>query len=451
MIIEQLMPSLSPTMTEGTLVAWHIKPGDQIKAGQVMAEIQTDKAVVEWECVDAGTVAEILLPAGTAAKVNMVAAIFTTKNEDVVDAVAQARSRNKALNNDATPSAQPGSVRPPAPTEAVETGVISTPAIQHQATPVIMPALTSRGGHLEAPAGKNIRISPVASRLAAAHGLDLRLIVGSGPDGRIVRRDIDAAIKTGSAKLGAPGSGGTSGKTEKPKLKPFRPDRQNVVEQPITSMRAAIGRRLQASKQNIPHFQVAERIDAAPLAALRDQFHVYDGIKVSVNDLIVRAVALALRMHPRINSTFDGTTIRQHDSADISVAVALPDGLITPIVFKAHDLNVRQIGERIRDLTKRATLGQLKPNEYEGGTFTISNLGMYGIKQFNAIINPPQCAILAVAAIVDEPVVKGELVVPGKVMRLNLSADHRIIDGAAAAEFVRTVRELLESPAGLLI
>jgi pyruvate dehydrogenase E2 component (dihydrolipoamide acetyltransferase) len=437
MIIEQLMPSLSPTMTEGALVSWRIKPGDQVKAGQVMAEIQTDKAVVEWECLDAGVVAELLVPAGAVVKVNMVAAVFTTKGEDASEAIAKAREKNKALAMaavSATPVATPA------------------PATQHQATPVTMPALTSRGGHLPSATAKNVRISPVASRLAAANGIDLRLLVGSGPDGRIVRRDIEAAITAGTARLGAPGAAaGGSGKTAKTQLKPFRPDRQTVTEIPVTAMRAAIARRLVASKQAIPHFQVTEAVDCSALVMLREQLNRYEGFKVSVNDLVVRATALALRLHPRLNSTYDGQIIRQHDSADISIAVAIPDGLITPIVFKAHALTIRQIGDTVRELAKKAHEGRLKPAEYEGGTFTISNLGMYGIEQFNAIINPPQCAILAVAAVKDEPVVKAGAVVPGKVMRLTLSCDHRAIDGAVAAEFLRTLRELLEAPAGLLV
>jgi pyruvate dehydrogenase E2 component (dihydrolipoamide acetyltransferase) len=441
MIIEQLMPSLSPTMTEGTIVAWRIKPGDTVKSGQVMAEIQTDKAVVEWECLDAGTVAEILLPAGTAAKVNMIAAVFTTKGEDAADAIAKAKEKNAAFTGGAAP-AKPAE---PAPT------VTTSPAVQHAATPVAMPSIMPRGGHKPASEGKNVRISPVASRLAAASGIDLRLVVGSGPDGRIIRRDIETAIKNGTAKLGAPGGSAAPAKAEKPKLKPFRGDKQPVVDVPVSVMRAAIGRRLLQSKQSIPHFQITEKIDASALTVLREQLNAYDGVKISVNDLVVRATALALRLHPKVNSTYDGTTIRQFDSADISIAVAIPDGLITPIVFKAHSLGVKQISDTVRDLAKRATEGKLKPAEFEGGTFTISNLGMYGIEQFNAIVNPPQAAILAVAAIKDEPVVKGGQIVPGKIMRVTLSADHRVIDGAAGAEFLKTLRELLESPAGLLI
>nr|MBA3846996.1 2-oxo acid dehydrogenase subunit E2 [Planctomycetota bacterium] len=270
-------------------------------------------------------------------------------------------------------------------------------------------------------------------------------VSGTGPDGRIIKRDIEKALLLGGAKLG---SGAAA--PAKPKLKPFRADRA-AKPVPMTGMRAAIGRRLLQSKTQIPHFYVTERIDAANLVVLREQLSAIDGVRVSVNDLVVRATALALRIHPRLNTTFDGTTITEHDSADISVAVAIPDGLITPIVFKAHALSVRQISDAVRDLAKKAQDGKLKPAEFEGGSFTISNLGMYGIEEFSAIINPPQCAILAVGGIKDEPVVRAGQVVPGKTMRVTLSADHRVVDGAAGAEFLKTLRELLEAPAALLI
>lgn len=440
MIIEQLMPSLSPTMTEGAIVSWHIKPGDQVKPGQVMAEIQTDKAVVEWECLDGGTVAELLFTAGSVAKVNQIAAVFTTKGENPAEAIAKAKAKNKALDGGAAVSVPQATDKP-----AAAKPVVSAPAVS-QATPAVS---TSAPPKNQTSSQKPVRISPVAARLAAANGIDVRHVKPSGPDGRVIRRDIEGAITSGTAKIGA--AGASAAKPSKPKLTPFRADRQATTDIPISIMRAAIAKRLVSSKQTIPHFQVTESIDVAALVALREQLNAYDGFKVSVNDLVVRATALALRVHPKVNCTYDGTVIRQYDSADISVAVAIPEGLITPIVFKAHTLSVSQIGDTVRELAKKALGGQLKPAEFEGGTFTISNLGMYGIEQFNAIINPPQCAILAVAGIKDEPVVKQGHVVPGKIMRVTISCDHRAIDGAVAAEFLRTLKDFLEAPAGLLV
>jgi pyruvate dehydrogenase E2 component (dihydrolipoamide acetyltransferase) len=358
----------------------------------------------------------------------MVAAVFTTKDgEDAKAAIAKAKEKNAALAAGSAPAA-------PAPMAAAPTPPPKAAAPAPSAASA--PALA-----------KGMRISPVASRLAAANRIDLGALRGSGPDGRIIKRDVETALANGSARLGA----GGAAKPEKSKLKPFRPDGAAVVDVPMSQMRAAIGRRLLEAKTQIPHFYISERIDASNLVALREQLNAIDGVKLTFNDLVVRAAALALRMHPKVNSTYANGAIRQHDSADISIAVAIPDGLITPILFKAHTLGVRQIGEAVRQLAKKATGGTLKPAEFEGGTFTISNLGMYGIEEFSAIINPPQCAILAVGGIKDEPVIKDGAVVPGKTMRLTLSADHRVVDGATGAEFMKTVRELLEVPAALLL
>ncbi len=441
MIIEQKMPALSPTMTEGTIVSWRIKAGDKVKSGQVMAEIQTDKAVVDWECLDAGTVAAVLVAAGTVAKVNMVAAVFTTKDgEDAKAAIEKAKKLNAELAaGGGAPVASPVQSTTAMPPSSKPAAAAPSPAQPSAPTPALALALGL---------AKGARVSPVASRMAAASRLDLSALKGTGPDGRIIKRDIEAALASGAARIGASGS---SGRPEKPKLKPFRADGQPVSETGLSTMRAAIGRRLLEAKTQIPHFYITERIDCGALVAIREQLNVIDGVKVTYNDLVVRACALALRMHPKVNSTYHGNAVRSYDSADISIAVAIPDGLITPILFKAHTLNVRQISDGVRELAKKAQAGKLKPAEFEGGTFTISNLGMYGIEEFSAIINPPQCAILAVGGIKDEALVKDGAVVPGKTMRLTLSADHRVVDGATGAEFMKTLRELLEAPAALLL
>lgn len=428
MIIEQLVPAKSPTMTEGTIVSWRVKPGDKVKSGDVIAEIQSDKAVVEWEALDGGTVAEILIPAGSMAQVNQVAAIFTTKgDEDVKAAVAKAKITNAKL----------------APGGAVAAPVVAPVAAVAVATVIVAPTPIASAGLT-----KGVRVSPVAAKIASSLGVDLRAVRGSGPDGRIVRRDVEAAAKAGTAKLGAGGAG--AAKAEKPKLKVLRADVANS-DVAMSQMRQIIGKRLLEAKTTIPHFYVSESVDAGALVALREQVNLLDGFKVTVNDLIVRASALALRAHPKLNATFHGNSVRYYDSADISVAVAIPDGLITPIVTKAHTKNLKQIGDEVRSLAKKAVEGKLQPAEFQGGSFTISNLGMFGIAEFVAIINPPQVAILAVAGIKDEAVVKNGQVVAGKVMRLTLSADHRAVDGADAAAFMKTLRELLEAPATLLV
>ena len=435
MIIEQLMPALSPTMTEGTLVAWRIKKGDVIKAGTIIAEIQTDKAVAEWDAADGGTVVEILIEAGAQAKVNMVAAILSTKKEDDIPAaIAKAKATNAKLA--AEGAAPAAAAAAPAP--------VAAPAVVAAPIPVAATA---------APAptkpGKGVRISPVAAKIAAALAVDVRLVKGTGPDGRIVKVDVEAAAKAGSARIGA--AGAAAAKPEKPKLKVLRADGAAQTAVAMSPMRQIIGKRLLESKTQIPHFYVTETIEASALSTLREQINLLDGLKITVNDLITRATALALRAHPKLSATFHGDRIVQHDSSDISIAVAIPDGLITPIVAKAHTKSVRQIGDEIRSLAKKAVEGKLQPGEFQGGSFTISNLGMFGIEQFCAIINPPQVAILAVAGIKDVPVVRGGQIVAGKTMQLTLSADHRAVDGADAAAFLRTLRELLEAPATLLV
>jgi pyruvate dehydrogenase E2 component (dihydrolipoamide acetyltransferase) len=426
MITELTFPALSPTMSEGTLVAWRVKPGDVIKAGAVVAEIQTDKAVVEWESPEGGTVRELLVAANQVAKVNTIAAIITSKGEDIAATLAAAKAKNEKLAAGTAPAAAPAATANAAPKPAPNFAAAPAPA---------KPAQLKKGP----------RVSPVAARIAAENGLDLTRISGSGPDGRIVRTDVERAVRDGSAKAAAGPAA-----PAKPKLKVLRADKADASVA-MSPMRAVIASRLLASKQQIPHFYVEDTVDAGALAALREQLGLLDGVRVTVNDLITRACALALRAHPKINATFDGKTVTQLDSADISIAVALPDGLITPIVTKAHSKSVRAIGEEIRVLAKKAQEGKLAPTEFQGGSFTISNLGSTGISAFSAIINPPQVAILAVAAIKDEPVVKDGAVVAGKTLRLTLSADHRAVDGADAAAFMKTLRELLEAPATLLI
>lgn len=425
MITELTFPALSPTMSEGTLVAWRVKPGDVIKPGQVVAEIQTDKAVAEWESPEGGTIRELLTAAGTVVKVNTIAAILTSKGEDIAATLAEAKKKNEALAAGGA-AAAPVATASGAPKPALNFAAIPAPA---------KPAVVKKGP----------RVSPVAARIAAENGLDLTRIAGSGPDGRIVRADVERAVKDGSAKAAAGPAA-----PAKPKLKVLRADAADKAVA-MSPMRSIIASRLLASKQQIPHFYVEEQVDAGQLDLVREQLNRLDGVRVTINDLIVRASALALRAHPRLNATFDGKTVTQLDSSDIAVAVSLPDGLITPIVTKAHSKSVRAIGEEIRILAKKAQEGKLAPAEFQGGSFTISNLGSTGIAAFSAIINPPQVAILAVAAIRDEPVIRNGAVVPGRLVRLTLSADHRAVDGADAAAFMKTLRELLENPATLLI
>lgn len=426
MIIEQLMPSLSPTMEEGTITAWHVAVGDTVSSGQLLAEIQTDKSVAEWESLDGGHVAAILVEAGGHAKVNQVVMLLTSKaGEDVAEAVAAAKAKNEQLATESEPTApsaaqEPSAKPAPAPAPAAPSTVAARPA--------------------------GIRISPLAARIAVAQGLDLAQLRGSGPGGRIIKRDVEAAIASGAARpaRAAPAETG-------PRLDLSRPEGPAHRDLALSPTRQVIGRRLYESYSSIPHFTVTMAIDARALLELRGQLNCVQGLRITVNDLIVKGVALALLRHPAVNATFDNGTIRRWRDADISIAVAIPDGLITPILRGAQDQSVVQINAQVRELARRAADGALKPEEYQGGSFTISNLGMYGVEQFAAIINPPQAAILAVGGIADEPVLSHGAVLPGKVLRVTLSADHRVVDGADAAGFLATLRDLLQTPAALLL
>lgn len=451
-IIPQLLPALSPTMEDGTLVAWHIKEGDKVESGQVMAEVQTDKAVGEWECLDGGTCRKILIPEGEHAVVNMVAAIFTTKDEDIADAVKEAEETNARLAGGGAEGGQQetGSAASEEAGKDQMTGgqqAAAQPASAPAAAPAPAPA-PKPAAAAPAPAAKpgKVRVSPVAARIAAANGIDINKVRGTGDSGRVVKTDVEQAIASGSAKMS--GGGGSGGNVPNPFL---GGDRPAVTDVAMSQMRSVIGKRLLESKTQIPHFYATEVIDVSALVTMRKQLNEIEGVKVSFNDLVTKATALNLRRFPRVNSTFDGTTIREHAAVDISIAVAIPEGLITPILFAAHELTVSQISAGVKALAQKAMAGKLQPEEFQGGTFTISNLGMYGIEEFNAIINPPQCAILAVGGIKDEPVVKNGEVVPGKTMRVTLSADHRVVDGADGAAFLKGLRELLESPASLML
>jgi len=464
MIIEQLMPALSPTMEEGTIASWNVSKGDKVSAGQVIAEVQTDKTTVEWEALDDGYVAEILIPAGEEAKVNMVAALLSSEQgEDASEAIEEAKQKNAELtqgsgaddaeasseaasesdeSDEAGQTKQGGQAAPRAAgngAHAAPPSLGERPQISQQVPVAVATSAPPAARKLQPGNG---RVSPVAARLAAEHNVPLGELHGSGPDGRVVKRDIERYL-SGDVQAGA-----GAARQGNPFLHGGGPEYQ---DQPLSQMRAIIGRRLQESKQQIPHYYVSERCDVRRLVALRTELNGIEGVKVSFNDLLIKASALTLLRHPAVNSTFDGQTIRNWRSADIAMAVAIPDGLITPIIRSSEQLTVSQINAIAKDLAQRAQAGKLQQDEYQGGSFTISNLGMFGIEQFDAVINPPHAAILAVGGIKDEALVDDGQVVAGQTMRLTLSADHRVIDGAVAAAFMRDLREMLEHPGSLML
>jgi pyruvate dehydrogenase E2 component (dihydrolipoamide acetyltransferase) len=409
MAIPILMPALSPTMTEGNLVKWHKNEGDKVKPGDVIAEIETDKATMEVEVVDGGTLGKILIPAGTEnVKVNAPIAILLEAGEDksALDTVK--------LPGAAVPAAAaPQAVTAPAP-EA------------HHA-----PALAAPVTHAPATSGR-VAASPLARRIAASKGVDIGSVSGSGPRGRVIKRDVESAT---------PGT--TTGVTS-PARNLSGPAFEDVS---ISNMRKVIAKRLVESKQTVPHFYLTIDCRVDEILRIRQTLNKYiEPEKLTVNDFVIKAVAMALRDHPDANASWMGDKIRRYRNADISIAVAIPDGLITPIVKAADLKSLRDISREMKDLAKRAKDGKLKPEEFQGGSFSISNLGMYGIREFGAIINPPQSCILAVGTSEERAIVEDGQVHVRSMMSCTLSVDHRVVDGKLGAEFLVTFKKYMENP-----
>lgn len=412
-------------MEEGTIAKWHKKVGDKVEAGEVLVEVATDKATVEYNALDEGYLRQILISEGGSAKVNQPIAIFTAKLEESIESY-----KPEGIS---VPAPEKKPVGVPAPTPTVKpTGV---PIMQQPAFVPEPPLETYEFKFPTGTAKKRIVASPLAKKLAEEKGLDIASVKGSGPNGRVTSRDLDLAQPVSFSKR------------ETPQIAPG-----TFEEVPLSPMRKVIGTRLQQSKSFIPHFYIRQEIDAEPLYLAREQLK-NAGLKVTINDFIIRACALALREHPQVNSGFNSLnqSIILFKTVDISVAVSLEAGLITPIIRHADFKNIGEISAEIKELATRAKLGKLQPEEYKGGSFTISNLGMFGVSDFVAVINPPQSAILAVAGIEDCVRIRNGQAVPGKKMNLTLAADHRVVDGTDGAKFIKTVQKYLENPAALLV
>ena len=410
------MPKLSDTMTVGTLAKWLKKEGDLVKAGDMLAEVETDKATMELECFFDGTLLKVFAPGGSKVAIGAPLCAIGKPGETVVAPEPK------------TAPAAPAKASPPAPAPA--------PAPAAQKAPAPAPAAPAPA---TAPAGR-VKISPLARKLAAEKGIDPAGVTGSGPGGRVVRVDVIAAAS--APRSAAPAAVSRSG--------PVQEERTVAV----SGMREAIARRLVESKTQLPHFYLEIEIDAAPLLSIREQLNrglETAGVKLSVNDFVLKAAAEALRLVPQVNASWLGDSIRYHGAAHVSFAVAIEDGLITPVVRDTHLKDVFQISTEAKALGKRAKEKKLKPDEFTGGTFCVSNLGMMGIPRFSAIINPPNAAILAVGAIVKKPVVRDDAITVGQTMTLTLSCDHRVVDGAVGASYLNALKSLLESPALLLV
>ncbi|MDD6309855.1 pyruvate dehydrogenase complex dihydrolipoamide acetyltransferase [Chlamydia suis] len=422
------MPKLSPTMETGTLVKWLKKAGDEIHFGDVLLEISTDKAVLEHTASEDGWLLEILVKEGTKIPVGAPIAVFSTEKNVTYD-LKQLLPSQEAVSTD-----EPTQIVPNTSSQQDNSHYAgpSMAIVGFRPEPPLTTPLTIKNP------GDPVSASPLAKKLAKEQNLDLSGVAGSGPGGRIVKKDLEKAPPLRIAGFGYP---------EAPEVNPG-----TYVEEPLSPIREAISKRLQAAKTFIPHFYVRQRIYASPLLALLKELQAQN-IKLSINDCIVRACALALKEFPEINSGFNSVdnTIIRFSTIDISIAVAIPDGVITPIIRCADRKNVGMISAEIKALAARAKQSALKEEEYKGGSFCISNLGMTGISDFTAILNPPQAAILAVGSVEEQPIVlNGELAV-GSTCMLTLSVDHRVIDGYPAAMFMKRLQKLLEAPSVLLL
>jgi pyruvate dehydrogenase E2 component (dihydrolipoamide acetyltransferase) len=433
MPIELKMPALSPTMEEGTLAKWLVKEGDEVSSGDILAEIETDKATMEFEAVDEGTVAKILVPEGTeGVKVGQPIAIIAGEGEDV-----------KAAAENPSPPEGEGSEAKPKQGEGVAQQAPSPP--KQPPAPAPSPSAAKAGPpSLARGEGNRIKASPLARRIADGKGVDLFSVQGSGPGGRIVKADLEAApaakAAPAAAQAPAPATAAQPGEIPHEAVK-------------LSNMRKTIARRLTEAKQTIPHYYLTIDIQLDALLKLRSELNKGlepRGIKLSVNDLLIKALATALMEVPTANVSFTGDQMLKFSRADISVAVAIPDGLITPIIVGADTKSVSTIAKEMQDLAGRARDGKLQPHEYQGGTASLSNLGMFGIKQFDAVINPPQGMIMAVGAGEKRPYVVNDSLQIATVMSASGSFDHRAIDGAEGAKLMQAFKRLIENPLGML-
>jgi pyruvate dehydrogenase E2 component (dihydrolipoamide acetyltransferase) len=432
-MVDVLMPALSPTMTEGKLAKWHKKVGDAVKAGDILAEIETDKATMEFEAVDEGTLGLILVPEGTkGVPVNQPIAVILGEGESAGDIAKAPAAPPKAAASAAVAQSAPK----PASTLAAATAAAPKPAPAPVSRPTV--PLPPRGAF-----ARRVFVSPLARRLAERSNIDLSRLAGSGPHGRIVKADVEAAMTRGPA---APAE------ITYPKAK-IVAEAGNIAftEVPHTNMRRVIAKRMTESKRNVPHYYLTVDCEIDSLMKARADLADAKGLKLSVNDFIIRAAALALKQYPKANASYSDDAILRWSQVDIAVAVALEDGLITPIVKKADEKSVVAISAEMKDLGLRARAGKLKLTEFQGGTFSLSNLGMFGIREFTAVINPPQSCILAVGVGEKRAVVKHDQLAIATVMSCTLACDHRVLDGAESSQWLQIFKKLIEEPAALLV
>ena len=461
MAIKITMPALSPTMEEGTLSKWDIKVGDKVSPGDTVAEIETDKATMEVDAADEGTLAKIVVPAGTqGVKVNALIGVLAEDGESPEDAIKAIEEEEKKQA-----SSSPAPAQPTAPAKAAKAD--TTPVQPAEASPAPKQATTSSSEAPVTEIGNRIFASPLARRLAKQNGLQLSLISGTGPHGRIIKRDIDSALANGTGKTATnttqPAQSATpaeSSSSDELTMKLFNTDEYEIV--PHDGMRKTIAKRLVESKHTVPHFYVTIDCEIDALLKLRAELNAAapmvktsagekPAYKLSVNDMVIKATALALKAVPDANVSWLDSGMMRHKFVDVGVAVSIPNGLITPIIKHAEEKSLSTISNAMKDLAKRARERKLKPEEYQGGTTAVSNMGMYGVKDFCAIINPPHATIFAIGAGEQRAVVKNGALAIATVMSVTLSTDHRAVDGALAAELAQAFKKFIENPMSMLV
>lgn len=428
------MPKLSDTMEEGVIASWNVKEGDKVESGDIIAEVETDKATMEVEVFDAGTILKILVKEGDAVPLGGTMAIIGEEGEDISDLLGDSGSDTEDEKEE------------PAKKESKEEEISNGKEKKEEKETFdpILEGINKKGGKKKSKADTEkpssddgrVKASPLARSMAEEKGIDLTDVKGSGPEGRVIKRDIEDYKPSEK-------------KESKASVPSFEDAESEDVK--ISQMRKAIARRLSESKFTNPHFYETIDVDMEPAMDARAKLNEVSDVKISFNDIIVKASAAALRRHPDVNSSWLDDVIRKHGDVNVAVAVAIDDGLMTPVIRHTDKKNLRQISAETKELAGLARDRKLQPEQMEGSTFTISNLGMFGIEEFTAIINPPNACILAVGAIRDVPVVKNGEVMPGKRMKITLSSDHRIVDGAKAAMFLNTLRQMLENPLSMML
>jgi pyruvate dehydrogenase E2 component (dihydrolipoamide acetyltransferase) len=444
MATQVIMPKLSPTMEEGQLSRWLKKEGDKVSMGEPLAEIDTDKATMEMQALGSGVLRKILIQEGESAPLGQLIAIIGEPDEDISALTAQSGS-----------SQSPKAVAPAVPTKEPNEPGPGLTAVPEAAAPRVASGNGSQeAAQLENSSTGRLIVSPLAARMAAESGIDLRSVSGSGPGGRIIKRDVEQLISgskaTGTA-LQAP-TRHLRAVEATPFQKSTTAQASAYRDEPASEMRRTIAKRLVTSLGPVPHFFLTTEIEMDRAADMRKGINELDPeLKISINDIIIKVAAAALMQHPQVNASFQDKVVRYYEHADIGVAVAIEEGLITPIVRAADQKSLSEIAVEVRDLAERARHRKLQPEEYLGASFSVSNLGMFGIDEFTAIINPPEAAILAVGAMSQKPVVRNNELVIRQIMRVTMSCDHRVVDGATGAKFLQTFKKILENPLFLVV